>query len=157
MYIAKLADFGMTYQDDAPATAPASAQLQRTNSPSACVGESPIDEDAIVPFGTWEYLSPECWKRKYGKPSCASDIFSFGMLMWEMLARCRISKHLLDDSNLEHVEEDGKELNVKVVPVLLVKGERPRFTALLPEVQEQCGWHVYYRLMQACWVAEMGK
>jgi serine/threonine protein kinase len=84
VYIAKLADFGMTFEDDAPATAQASDQLQRTHSPSANGGGSPADKDAIVPFGTWEYLSPECWKRKYGKPGCASDIFSLGLLVWEM-------------------------------------------------------------------------
>ena len=155
-YVAKLAYFGMTYRDDALTPAPASEQLQRTASPSASGGDAAVpDNDAIAPYGTWEYLSPECWKRTYGKPGTASDIFSLGLLMWEMLARCRLSTHLLDESNPEHVEEDGKELNVEVVPVLLAKGERPRSTGLLPEVQEQCGWHVYYRLMQACWVAEM--
>ena len=157
-YVAKLADFGMQYQDDELTAKTQSssecAQLQRTASPSASGGDAAVpDDDAIVPFGTWEYLSPECWKRKYGKPSTASDIFSLGLMMWEMLARSRISAHLLDESNPGHVEEDGKALNVEVVPVLLIKGERPRFTGL----QEQCGWHVYYRLMQACWVADMAK
>ena len=154
VYIAKLADFGMTYQDDA-STASASAQLQRMSSPSASAGEPPIDEDAIVPFGTWEYLSPECWKRKYGKPCFASDIFSFGLLIWEMLACSRISTHLLDADNPDHrVDEDGEvTLNVEAVPVLFVKGERPRHTGLQEEVREQRGWHVYYRLMQACWVS----
>jgi serine/threonine protein kinase len=155
VYIAKLADFGMTYQDDAPATAQASDQLQRTHSPSANGGGSPADKDAIVPFGTWEYLSPECWKRKYGKPRAASDIFSLGLLMWEMLARSRISTHLLDADNPDHrVDEDGEvTLDVEAVPVLFVKGERPRHTGLQEEVREQRGWHVYYRLMQACWVS----
>ena len=32
-YIAKLADFGMAYQDDAPAAAPAGAELQRQSGP----------------------------------------------------------------------------------------------------------------------------
>eukprot|EP01044_Picomonas_judraskeda_P007266 COSAG03_NODE_772_length_5921_cov_517.392477_1_plen_654_part_00 len=153
--------------------------------------------DAEAPVGDWEYMSPECWKRKYGEPSNASDIFSFGLLMWEMLARRRICPHLLD--NREHTDSDSvlnpehtfklSDLakayqrveglprllrdeqvrdereqvrnecdvrNITRVPVLFAKGERPRFTGLLPEVQEQCGV-VYYRLMQACWVAEMGK
>ena len=136
--------------------------------------------DAEAPVGDWEYMSPECWKREYGEPSNASDIFSFGLLMWEMLARRRISDFLLDDSNPEHtfklsdlakayqrveglpgllrdeqVQSERDVLNITKVPVLFAKGERPRFTGLLPEVREQCGWPVYYRLMQACWVADI--
>eukprot|EP01043_Picozoa_sp_COSAG02_P120329 COSAG02_NODE_57078_length_282_cov_0.836066_2_plen_53_part_01 len=41
-------------------------------------------------------MSPECWKRKYGNPHAASDIFSFGLMMWEMIARRRIY-NALDD------------------------------------------------------------
>ena len=120
------------------------------------------DTDAEAPVGDWEYMSPECWKRKYGKPSNASDIFSFGLLMWEMLAGQRISAHLLDKENPEHtftVSDLAKELlNITKVPVLFAKGERPRHTGLCEDnVRAHCGWHVYYRLMQACWVAEMGK
>ena len=119
-------------------------------------GDPPVERV----FGSFEYMSPECWKREYGTPSAASDIFSLGLVMWEMLARRRISDFLLDENNPDHtcVDKNGKTVrDVAVVPVLLVKGERPRFTGLLPEVREQCGWHVYYRLMQACWVAEIGK
>ena len=166
-YIAKLADFGMAYQDDAPAAAPAGAELQRQSGPerrgrwgrttdvSARGGGDPPVERV---FGSFEYMSPECWKREYGTPSAASDIFSLGLVMWEMLARRRISDFLLDENNPDHtcVDKNGKTvLDVAVVPVLLVKGERPRFTGLLPEVREQCGWPVYYRLMQACWVADI--
>ena len=34
-------------------------------------------------------MAAECWKRKFGDPCSASDIFSFGMMLWEMLARER--------------------------------------------------------------------
>ena len=42
------------------------------------------DDDRSGVYGTWEYLSPECWKRKYGEPCFASDVFSFGVILWEM-------------------------------------------------------------------------
>eukprot|EP01046_Picozoa_sp_COSAG06_P032890 COSAG06_NODE_3318_length_5510_cov_54.390622_6_plen_387_part_01 len=42
------------------------------------------DDDCSGVYGTWEYLSPECWKRKYGEPCFASDVFSFGVILWEM-------------------------------------------------------------------------
>ena len=65
----KLADFGMTFDD-----------------------RSKPDPNKIIPFGTWEYMAPECWKRKLGEPGFASDVFSFGMMLWEMFARVRIYK-----------------------------------------------------------------
>jgi hypothetical protein len=73
-YVCKLADFGMAFSEPVEEAAAAAA----------------IDEEAIVPYGTWEYLSPECWKRKYGNPSFASDMFAFGLMLWEMVSRSRI-------------------------------------------------------------------
>ena len=42
------------------------------------------DDDRSGVYGTWEYMSPECWKREYGEPCFASDVFSFGVILWEM-------------------------------------------------------------------------
>jgi serine/threonine protein kinase len=41
-------------------------------------------------YGTWEYLSPECWKRQFGQPCFASDVFSFGIILWELWAGTRV-------------------------------------------------------------------
>ena len=41
-------------------------------------------DDRSGVYGTWEYMSPECWKREYGEPCFASDVFSFGVILWEM-------------------------------------------------------------------------
>ena len=77
-------------------------------------------------------MSPECWKRKYGEPCCASDIFSLGMMMWEMLARSRISEHLLDKDNPEHtcMGADGLELDASLVPALLIRVSSHTLTVL---------------------------
>ena len=77
-------------------------------------------------------MSPECWKRKYGEPCCASDIFSLGMMMWEMLARSRISENLLDKDNLEHtcMGADGLELDASLVPALLIRVSSHTLTVL---------------------------
>jgi serine/threonine protein kinase len=55
---------------------------------SANKSKSPATSDMnkISPIGTWEYMAPECWKRKYGSPHFKSDIFAFGVMLWEMLA-----------------------------------------------------------------------
>jgi serine/threonine protein kinase len=170
-YTAKLADFGMQYTtpnksaetggaEAASAAADggsaAAADGGSAGPSSSVANDQSEDKDAIVPYGTWEYLSPECYKRKYGEPCCASDIFSFGLVLWEMLARCRISEHLLDEDQPSHTcMIDGQvTLNVKVVPKCFLKGERPRYTGLRPELREQRSSPVYYRIMQACWVAD---
>ena len=41
-------------------------------------------------YGTFEYMSPECYKRDYGVPCFASDVFSFGIILWELWARERV-------------------------------------------------------------------
>ena len=40
---------------------------------------------------------------------------------------------------------------------MLIKGERPRHTGLRAEAREQCGWPVFYRIMQACWVSPVAE
>jgi serine/threonine protein kinase len=168
-YIAKLADFGMTYSDDHKAPVVATTTTTDSKPPARASAQRQREEEendlAIVqqqervdPYGTWEYMSPECWKRKHGKPNFASDVFSFGVMMWEMLARTRICAHLLDEDNPAHLyNEAGKDaLNPKLVPALFIKGERPRYTGLQQNVRDQCG-HVYYRLMQACWTAKISE
>jgi serine/threonine protein kinase len=71
-WVCKIGDFGMEYKKD----------------------DDGGRLDKIVPYGTWEYMPPESWKRKYGEPGFASDIFSFGLMLWEMIARSRIYKAL---------------------------------------------------------------
>ena len=46
-FVGKLADFGMTYSDDAAPEAAAEREQVQT-----------ADDDAVAPYGTWEYMSP---------------------------------------------------------------------------------------------------
>eukprot|EP01045_Picozoa_sp_COSAG04_P025201 COSAG04_NODE_3264_length_2996_cov_1.937176_5_plen_191_part_00 len=65
LYSVRIADFGMdSHEDD-------------------------LQEEDTSFYGTFEYMSPECYMRKYGVPCFASDVFSFGIILWEMWARER--------------------------------------------------------------------
>ena len=62
-FIVKLADFGLQYDPTA-------------------------EEDGDTPYGTWGYMAPEAWKRDpYGEPGSPADVFSFGVILWEMFSR----------------------------------------------------------------------
>lgn len=102
------------------------------------------DENKIAPYGTWEYMAPECWKRKYGKPGFASDIFSFGLMLWEMVARMRV--YTVFPGVADIANADGSA-NVKLVAARLASGQRP-------EAPEGCPV-LLFKLMQACWVNNM--
>lgn len=106
-------------------------------------------------YGTWEYMPLECWRREYGEPDRQSDVFSVGMMLWEMLSRSRIVSHVLDDDkgHHKHLEKGIWVLDAELVPMAFAKGGRPRYTGL--KKRDEYAWHVYYRLMQACWVRPM--
>ena len=140
-FVPKLADFGMTFVD---------------------VEASVKDKDSIAPVGTWEYLAPECWKRKYGNPGFASDIFSFGMMLWEMVARKRIYSvfpGFYQDEFAPTVND--KKTGMKGVDVaqiaerLAVKEQRPPSTWTGSDDLEHHCPALLYLLMQACWVPKM--
>ena len=93
------------------------------------------------PYGTFEYMPPECWQAKYGTPDQTSDVFSFGILLWEMFARRRVYTGL---GNLQEVASAGV-VDVELVPVwMTVSRRRPEFLASCP-----CAWRL---LCEACWV-----
>ena len=56
-FVGKLADFGMTYSDD---TAPEAAADTEPAAGGAAEREQvqTADDDAVAPYGTWEYMSP---------------------------------------------------------------------------------------------------
>ena len=153
-WVAKLADFGMAYVEDSATvstnTDSDAGALQRTYSPSMSprmrdpAAEAAPDPDAIAPYGTWEYMPPECWKRRFGKPDFASDIFSFGMMLWEMLARVRIYTAFPGVADIP--KPDGTA-NVELVAARIANGQRPSAPEGCPAL--------LFKVMQACWVREM--
>ncbi len=127
--VPKLADFGMAY--DAAA-------------------------DAVhnQVYGTWEYMPPECLKREHGEPGLPSDIFSFGLMLWEMVSQSRVYRAFPgfedDDEAPTITRDDGKKaVNVRQIASRLAGGQRPAPSAGCPEVLHQ--------LIEACWVHDMGK
>jgi serine/threonine protein kinase len=138
VYVAKLADFSF-------AGVEATDETQQSQSDDKATAGSGNDGSASIekvsPIGSWEYMAPECWKRKYGKPDFASDIFAFGLLLWEMVARARVYTAF---PGIEPDIDHGGEPDVKLVPARLVNGQRPPRPANCPEL--------LYKLMQACWV-----
>eukprot|EP01046_Picozoa_sp_COSAG06_P030724 COSAG06_NODE_2936_length_6063_cov_6.578806_2_plen_1525_part_01 len=177
-YLAVDADSNQQVDGAKPDAEPAAEdEIAHTASSGASANIAKAKDPEDEAYGTWEYMPPECTPRTvlaakgkpklmirseershYGMPGFKSDVFSFGVLMWEMLARTRICVHLLNDDNPEHLyEEAGKDaLNPKLVPLMFVKGDRPRYKGLNQGARDQCGY-VYYRLMQACWVSDMSK
>eukprot|EP01046_Picozoa_sp_COSAG06_P009655 COSAG06_NODE_507_length_14929_cov_109.047067_4_plen_2293_part_00 len=162
-FVAKLADFGMIFNDpsadgDIDSSSASKDQTTRTpplpegntDSARASAGPSSLASiDKVSPIGSWEYMAPECWKRKYGKPDFGSDIFAFGLLFWEMVARVRIYTAFpgFEDDDEAPKTADGKSVDVTVIPARLANGQRPARPANCPEL--------LYKLMQSCWVDAM--
>jgi serine/threonine protein kinase len=131
-YVCKLADFGMVYE--APTTADAQEQA----------GQGQV-------YGTWEYMPPECYQRQYGEPCFASDIYSFGLMLWEMVSRSRIYSSFPgfedDDEAPSITGEDGKKaVDMRLIAQRLANAQRPKQSAGCPAV--------LHSVMEACWVHE---
>eukprot|EP01046_Picozoa_sp_COSAG06_P030513 COSAG06_NODE_2902_length_6117_cov_3.107843_2_plen_476_part_00 len=133
-YVCKLADFGMVYE-----------------APTTVDGEKPACQEQV--YGTWEYMPPECYQRQYGEPCFASDIFSFGLMLWEMVSRSRIYRSFPgfedDDEAPSITGDDGKKVvDMRMIAQRLANGQRPKQSAGCPAV--------LHTLMEACWVHEKG-
>ena len=70
----KLADFGSQFTG--------SSSSSRGNTPRphsvTVAGKEDEEEPDDTPFGSFEYMAPEAWHRKYGVPGMYSDIFGVG-------------------------------------------------------------------------------
>ena len=120
-HVAKIADFGVS-------------------------GES---EDAW-PFGTHEYMAPECFKEKFGRPGKPSDVFSFAIILWEMFARRRVYTAFPGVDEIvdkKHLEETGeRRVDVSLVAARMASGDQR------PELEGTRCPEVLALLMQSCWV-----
>eukprot|EP01046_Picozoa_sp_COSAG06_P026184 COSAG06_NODE_2241_length_7269_cov_9.419944_2_plen_449_part_00 len=161
-FTGKLADFGMTYEEPSASTSTSEATTDADAATNGSHGSaskpqprSADDDDAVVPYGTWEYISPECLKpkyRRYHKPGPQSDVFSFGIMLWEMVARARPYTAFPgfedDDDAPRTYDDDGKlVVDVKIIAQRLADGQRPATSASCPEV--------LHLLMQTCWVHDV--
>ena len=108
-------------------------------------------EDTQV-YGTFEYMSPECYHRDYGQPCFASDVFSFALVVWELLVQRRIYTAMATIDPELHYTEDAqgnKSTDVELVARRFAEdGERPAIRAgECPVVLEE--------LIRACWVGDV--
>eukprot|EP01047_Picozoa_sp_COSAG01_P013300 COSAG01_NODE_620_length_14784_cov_49.916718_5_plen_1572_part_00 len=93
--------------------------------------------DLIEPVGTPEYMAPEAWR---GCPEAASDVFSFGLILWELCTQKRVHKGF-PPFDLQHHTVDEH------IPMwMATKDARPDIPPGCPKP-----WAL---LMQACWAAE---
>eukprot|EP01047_Picozoa_sp_COSAG01_P089882 COSAG01_NODE_21868_length_881_cov_2.016624_1_plen_174_part_10 len=51
------------------------------------MGDGEPEDDEAEPVGTPEYMAPEAWR---GRPVPASDVFSFGLILWELCSQKRV-------------------------------------------------------------------
>jgi hypothetical protein len=111
--------------------------------------EAAKEEDTDV-YGTFEYMSPECYKRDYGVPCFASDVLSFGVILWELWARERV---YMGFNGIEDIPDASGKADVSLVPQrMAVLGQRP-------QVREEwsCGPapEPWSKLCSACWQKEV--
>eukprot|EP01046_Picozoa_sp_COSAG06_P006072 COSAG06_NODE_281_length_18447_cov_14.060116_3_plen_1764_part_00 len=190
-WICKIGDFGMKYtkestkevmdsdsdldDDDAEPVAETPLADPASSSASASIGKALDPEDK--PYGTWEYMPPECTPRAvgpakgprltirseershYGRPEYGSDIFSLGILFWEMIARARPytgfagfedEDAIARSGNTVFDEKLGKDVvDVRKIAARLATGSRPAAPPQCPPL--------LYMLMQCCWVPGMAQ
>uniref|UniRef100_U9TGE0 Protein kinase domain-containing protein n=1 Tax=Rhizophagus irregularis (strain DAOM 181602 / DAOM 197198 / MUCL 43194) TaxID=747089 RepID=U9TGE0_RHIID len=92
----------------------------------------PAENNLADAYGVLPYMAPELIdKKQYSK---ASDIYSLGMLMWEIFAECPPFHDQLHDSDLA---------------MEIIKGERPQ---MLPEIPE-----IFQKLIRGCWEKDAKK
>ena len=93
-------------------------------------------------------MAPECLSRKYGRPAFASDVYSVGIILWELWAKRRVYTgfHRLEENTVWDEETKQHRVDVKLVAKRMASGGQR------PELPEDCPvlWSL---LMQACWEA----
>ena len=93
-------------------------------------------------------MAPECLSRKHGRPAFASDVYSVGIILWELWAKRRVYTGFrnLEENTVWDEETKQHRVDVKLVAKRMASGgQRPELPADCPVL-----WSL---LMQACWEA----
>ena len=73
-------------------------------------------------------MAPECLSRKYGRPAFASDVYSVGIIMWELWAKRRVYTGFrnLEENTVWDEETKQHRVDVKLVAKRMASGgQRP--------------------------------
>jgi serine/threonine protein kinase len=99
-----------------------------------------VPEDEAEPVGTPEYMAPEAWG---GRPEAASDVFSFGLILWELCTQKRVHE------GFPHFDLRSHTVAEHIPMWMATKDARP-------EIPAECSlpWAL---LTQACWAADPAK
>jgi serine/threonine protein kinase/ankyrin repeat protein len=139
---AKIADFGMD-AGDLQASTDAEDQLANLHRPGS---------QNKTWVGTYEYMSPEATGQDagtFGTAGNAADVYSFGMLMWEMLFGMRVRKGF-PGKEMNHVYVAGVQTeDLKTVARWMLNGDRPEISETHPLPLQL--------LMKACWAGQQEK
>jgi serine/threonine protein kinase len=101
------------------------------------MGDGEPEDDASEPVGTPEYMAPEAWR---GRPVAASDVFSFGLILWELCTQKRVH------AGFPHFDLQVHTVDEQIPMWMATKDARPDIPAECPQP-----WAL---LIQACWAAE---
>jgi hypothetical protein len=99
-------------------------------------------------------MSPEATGQnplKFGSPGNAADVYSFGMMLWEMLSGKRVRTGFAgrDETDINYVNNPatgGRVQDLKTVARWMLNGDRPEISETYPLPLQL--------LMKACWAGE---
>ena len=109
------------------------------------------DELVVNSFGTPDYMAPEMYDQKFGKPGPASDVYGLGVLMYEMITGLRpfTIKSALDvEAAFKYPPSrpsdfDGLEIDSKLEGICLAalsKNVADRIASTEQLIEELQGW-----------------
>lgn len=125
--VAQLSDFGMSEIKRTTSCAETSMRVRAT-----------IAAAGVVAGGTMQWMAPEQHDLK--KPTPASDVYAFGVLIWEVMAQATPYKDL-----------EGLRNIVTQLPSHVIRGGRPTLSLLPNDTPADV-----LRLMQECWAEQPG-
>eukprot|EP01048_Picozoa_sp_COSAG05_P006692 COSAG05_NODE_445_length_9773_cov_4.588071_9_plen_543_part_00 len=120
----------------------------------------PNNTNEQVRYGTPEYMAPEAWHRKYGTPGTASDVFSFGVILWEIYSKGQRPYTGFEGApheNMPQTVSEGKLIDdINAVPRWYAEGARPVFSVCCLKTGTPLWCPEPWQLLaKACWNEEL--